>query len=236
MGGGAEERIEHAVFSARASCLCLVYAETGASPLRGDGAAAGAWIHEQVSSHQLSISAFAFGLLAAATDWRCGGDRARVAGRGRSATVEGMAGVGKSSAPAAFCRERGGHDEGAKGWRCRPVFFPVQPVIAAGDCRDFLCALLGESTLAVEVGSVVSASHSALPCVASNRGRGSIAGDQRLGTSRARSTLSRCRMVLVSREPGADDWVGAGGRSGHGGPIRLHSVHRFVCHGNMAGG
>src|SRR5208337_5202020 len=146
------------------------------------------------------------------------------------------AGMGKSSAPAAFCRERGGHDEGAKGRRCRPVFFPVQPVIAAGDCRDFLCALLGESTLAVEVGSVVSASHSALPCVASNRGRGSIAGDQRLGTSRARSTLSRCRMVLVSREPGADDWVGAGGRSGHGGPIRLHSVHRFVCHGNMAGG
>src|SRR5208282_522198 len=177
MGGGAEERIEHAVFSARASCLCLVYAETGASPLRGDGAAAGAWIHEQVSSHQLSISAFAFGLLAAATDWRCGGGRARVAGRGGTSTVERMADVGKSSAPAAFCRERGGHDEGAKGWRGGSVFFAVQPSVAAGNCRDFLCSIPGEGVLAIEPGSALSAPYSALSCVASRRGRGFIAGD-----------------------------------------------------------
>src|SRR5208282_399532 len=108
MGGRAEERVEHAVFPARAACLFLVYAETRASPLRGDGAAACVWIHEQVPSHHLSIFAFVVGLLAAATNRRFGCGRVRGAGRGRVQTVKRRAGMGKSSAPAAFCRERGG--------------------------------------------------------------------------------------------------------------------------------
>jgi hypothetical protein len=51
---------------------------------------------------------------------------------------------------------------------------------------------------------------------------------------RARQTLSCRRLVLVPRQPGADDRTGPGRRAGDGRPLRLHPVPRFVFNDRLA--
>src|SRR6266849_6037764 len=147
-----------------------------------------------------------------------------------------MAGVGKAATPIALRSERGGDNEGPKGRRRRPDFFPVRHTLAAGDSRDFVCGLSGEGVLASEAGGALSAPHQALSCLASRRGRDRNDARHGFRSPRSRPKVSCCRMVLVPGQLSSDDRIGTGGRSGNGGSLRLHSLHWLVSDGDLAGG
>ena len=149
--------------------------------------------------------------------------------------AEAMAGFGKVATPAALRRQRRGHDEGPEGRRRRPELVSRQRPLARGNSADFLCALSGKGLLAFETRGHVSASHQTLSRLGSGGGSGPLAPDHNFGPARATAPVSRCRMVLVSGQPGADDWTGAGGRASHGRSLRLHSVHWLVPDGDLAG-
>src|SRR5713226_6923389 len=123
-----------------------------------------------------------------------------------------MAGVGKAATPIALRSERGGDNEGPKGRRRCPDSFPVQPALAAGDSRDFVCGLSGAGVLAIEAGGAVSAPNQALSCLARRRGGDLIATHLRPGPPQARAAVSCRRMVLVPGQLSPDDRAGTGGR------------------------
>src|SRR6266478_2788065 len=195
-----------------------------------------AWAALQAAGDHTSIFALSVGLLAAMPNWPFGGGQPVSARRERAQTVERMAGVGKAAIPAAFRSERSCNDEGPKGRRRRPESFPVQPALAAGDCRDFVCGLSGEGVLAIEAGGAVSAPHQSLSCMAGRRGRDRIDSRHGCGSPRSRPKISYCRMVLVPGQLSPDDRAGTGGRSGNGGSLRLHPVRWLVSDGDLAGG
>src|SRR5437879_716326 len=195
-----------------------------------------AWAALQAAGDHTSISALSVGLLAARPNWPFGCGRPSSARRERAQTVEWMAGVGKAATPAALRSERGGNDEGPKGRRRRPESFPVQPTVADGDCRDFVCGLSGKGALAIEAGGAVSPPHQSLSCMAGRRGRDRIDSRHGLSSPRSRPKISCCRMVLVPGQPSPDDRAGTGGRSGNGGSLRLHPVRWLVSDRDLAGG
>ncbi len=162
-----------------------------------------AWAALQAAGDHTSIFALSVGLLAVMPNWLFGCSRRGSARRERSQTVERMAGVGKAATPAALRSERSGNDEGPKGRRRRPESFPVQPAVAAGDCRDFVCGLSGEGVLAVEAGGAVSAPHQSLSCLAGRCGRARNDARHGFGSPRSRPKISCCRMVLVPGQPSA---------------------------------
>src|SRR5438270_430531 len=193
-----------------------------------------AWTALQAAGDHISILALFVGLLAVIPNWPFGCSRRGSAKRERAQTVERMAGVGKAATPAALRSERGGNDEGPKGRRRRPESFPVQPAVAAGDCRDFVCGLSGEGVLAIEAGGAVSAPHQSLSCMAGRRGRDRIDSRHGLGSPCSRPKISCCRMVLVNAQPSPYDRAGTGGRSGNGGSLRLYPGHWVVADWDLA--
>ena len=148
-----------------------------------------------------------------------------------------MAGTGKVAAPAALRRERvvtmKAQKAGGAVQALSQYSLPLRMETAA-DCR--MCAIWGRRS-GLETGGAVSASHTLYPAWQVGGAGVALAGlITALRSPRARAPLSRCRMVLVSGQPGADDRTGASGRAGHGGSLRLHSVHRLVSDGDLAGG
>src|SRR5882762_3773009 len=98
-----------------------------------------AWAALQAADDHISISALFVGLLAAMPNWPFGCSRRGSARRECAQIWERMAGVRKTATPAALRSERSDNDEGPEGRRRRPESFPVQPTLAAGDWRDFVC-------------------------------------------------------------------------------------------------
>ena len=92
------------------------------------------------------------GRIGAPSFGRPGGPR-----RERSQIFDRMAGAGKIAASAALRSERLGDDEGPEGRRRHPDSFPKEPALALGERGDLVCALSGESALAIEAGRAVSA-------------------------------------------------------------------------------
>src|SRR5277367_4144311 len=144
-----------------------------------------------------------------------------------------MAGAGKESTSAALRGEFGDYDEGRESRGRGQGFFSIQSAVAAGDCRHLLCALLGESILAIKTRGAVSPSDYALSSLAGGRGRSLTLARHGLGVTRPRSTVSRRRMVLVPGKYGADDRHRTGRLSRHGRPLRLSALHRTLCDGGL---
>src|ERR1700690_953299 len=149
--------------------------------------------------------------------------------------VDAMAATGKGAARVAFGRERADGNEGSATRRRRSASFPSQLVLTVGNRGHLVCALPGEGGVAIEPCGAVSAADYALSCPASGRGSGSLAVDYRRRSPRAPAPVSCCRVVLVLREPGADDRAGTNWSSVHGRSLRPHSFYRPVSDVCLAG-
>ena len=178
------------------------------------------------------IPALAMGLLAARPDFGARDMPTQAGNAPRSADRTTTA--GEIAALVSLCRKCCDHDGGPEGRRRSQGSCPFQPALAVGNNRDLVCTLSGEDVLADETGASVSAPPQALSLLAGRRGRGLASADHCRRPLRARQTLSCRRLVLVPRQPRADDRAGPGRRAGDGRPLRLHPVPRFVFNDRLA--